>query len=92
MFILRKLFWEADSKFATESNQILGDSYNTVTEHNKDYETLMEGWEVFKEEIYAFIVCKDGSEVIPLYKKQGNYIMTSDGKTFSNLTRHIDKR
>lgn len=83
MFILRKMVCNQQQ----ESNTILGNHYNLVTEINKeDWDHLIKSWDSFKDEIYAFLVYKNGSEVIPLYKKQGNYIMTSDGKTFSNLT------
>lgn len=34
---------------------------------------------------YAFVVTQT-YEPVPLYKNQKNYIMTSAGKTFSNLT------
>jgi hypothetical protein len=83
MFILRKLVY-GTGKSATESNQIIGDSYQTVSEYNDGWEHLRKEWE--DEQIYMFVVCKSGSEVIPLYKKQVNYIMTGEGTTFEKLT------
>ncbi len=83
MFILRKLVY-GTGKSATESNQIIGDFYQTVSEYNDDWETLFKQWGE-EQEIYMFVVCKSGSEVIPLYKKQKNYIMTSEGTTFEQL-------
>ncbi|WP_347216527.1 hypothetical protein [Chryseobacterium sp.] len=83
MFILRKMVCDQQ----LESNTILGDLYNVVSENNKkDWDHFMERWKTFEEDIYLFIVYRNGSEVMPLYKKQANYIMTSDGKTFCNLT------
>jgi hypothetical protein len=87
MFILRKLLSEGKE----ECNIILGSSYNVIDSQSENWDYLMKEWESFKEEIYLFLVYNDGKDVMPLYKKQGNYIMTSDGKTFCNLTRHIDK-
>lgn len=90
MFILRKLFFE--DKNATETNWILGDNYTITTEHNREWEVMIKQWDFAKDEIYSFITYGEGSKIIPLYKNQGNYIMTSDGKTFCNLTRHVDKQ
>lgn len=88
MFILRKLFKEQDKNQYTESNQIIGDNYSTVTEHNEGWEHLISSYtdEEVKDKIHCFLVYDNGASIIPLYKKQGAYIMTSDGKTFSNLT------
>ena len=86
MFILRKLFKEHNKNAYTESNEILGESYCTVTKDNEGWSALHKDWEHIGETIYCFIVHGEGSKVIPLYKAHGNYIMVSDGKTFSNLT------
>lgn len=86
MFILRKLFKEHNKNAYTESNEILGDSYTTVTEHNEGWETLAKDWDHIGQKIYCFILHDGGSKVIPLYQDQGNYIMTSDGNTFANVT------
>lgn len=37
------------------------------------------------KQCYAIII-EDGSIFRPLYKKQKNYIMTSEGKTFDNVS------
>ncbi len=95
-FILRKVY-----KDHTENNTILGDNYSFVhreynyDEFNKAFEACFEKNHVadddttsdnFTKNTYAFILSKDGSVITPLYKKQGNYIMTEGGKTFANLT------
>ena len=86
MFILRKLAPDAGKKNQyLESNEILGESYNLVQSHNEAFLMILEDWKFHEETIYAFVLC-DGSRPIPLYKGMQNYIMTSDGKTFSNLT------
>lgn len=85
MFILRKLFYSNESRYPLPQNQLLGESYQTVESGHKEFELLHDKWDN-SPEIYCFVVCKGGSEVIPLHKKQDNYIMTSDGKTFENLT------
>lgn len=74
-----------------ECNTILGGSYNVIDSQSEDWNHMLDEWDTFRDEIYLFLVYNDGKDVMPLYKKQSNYIMTSDGKTFCNLTRHIDK-
>lgn len=96
MFILRKINGQG-----LESNIAIGYSYNFVNrethyeEFCKWYKTIFEKDHVadddeqsdrFSKDCYGFVVYNQGSEVFPLYKKQRNYIMTGEGKTFSNLT------
>ena len=91
MFILRKLTQDLSNKHQySESNEILGDSYTLVGDHNEAFPLLMEDYNLHEEQIYAFILCKGGDN-IPLYRGMQNYIMTSDGKTFSNLTKRTNK-
>lgn len=40
----------------------------------------------YTKNCYAILVVKAGSEMIPLYKNQSNYIVGETGKTFKNLT------
>lgn len=86
MFILRKLFFNGNS--ATQSNEILGNSYQVIDEENEKWQTMIADWKALNEEgkIHKFIVFNNGRDCIPLYKSQGNYIMTADGNTFDNLT------
>lgn len=87
MFILRRITSESN-----EINEILGDSYSLILRerHNKEYERtlLIQKWDknAQLENLYGFIVHNNGQKVIPLYKKSHYFIMTSDGKTFSNIT------
>lgn len=93
MFILRRYTSEHN-----EVNESLGDSYNLVKkeinpeEFNRTYkiwagvgEDLIED-NLVTDGIYMFIIYKDGREIIPLHKASTYYIMTENGKTFSNIT------
>lgn len=85
MFILRKITGQG-----IQSNLCIGTNYVLLRkEDGKEFNDTMELEEYFKsliDDIYAFITYNDGRDVLPLYKNQQNYIMLSDGKTFSNLT------
>lgn len=85
MFILRKINGQG-----IESNLCIGKDYVLIRqEDGKEFNDTMSQEEYFKslrEDIYAFISCDSGKHILPLYKSQQNYIMLSDGKTFSNLT------
>lgn len=82
MFIFRRV-----NSNGTQSNQILGKSYNVVTSWNeeKEFQKLVEPWPE-PNEIFAFIVHNEGKSVKPLYKKSEYYLMCSDGKTFDKIT------
>ena len=95
MFTLRKVIDNI------QSNQKLGDDYQVV-ERETNYDEFCKAYEKFFEKnhvadlddssdnysqnCYAFILHYGGSKITPLYKKQYNYIMSENGKTFSNLT------
>lgn len=96
MFILRKITGSGVSV-----NICLNKSYNLVDEEGspEEFKRALDHWFLYpgsekilnqahevNEEIYAFLLYNSGSDMMPLYKKQKNYIMTSDGKTFDNLT------
>lgn len=84
-----------------ESNQILGSTY-TVLNRETNYEQFADAFEKafgrphvadgcetsneFTKSCYAIVIGIEGSYMRPLYKKQQNYIMTSDGKTYDNVT------
>jgi len=82
-----------------QNNRYLGDEYQVVLsddnyeEFARHYERyfgkkhVKEGNEDgFNNDTYGFITASDGSQWIPMYKSQRNYIMTASGQTFSNLT------
>lgn len=86
MFILRRITSEG-----REGNQVLGEGYNTVFDHQrepenqKEFQELLDPWPA-KEEIFGFVVHNKGSNIIPLYKKSTYYVMCSDGKTFDRIS------
>lgn len=94
MYTFRKI---TDSN--TQINISIGDSYSYVNrEENyesfcKDFENyfqrnhvadLFETSDKDTKNVYAFISFQ--GKIMPLYKNDHNYIMTENGKTFSNLT------
>lgn len=85
MFILRKI-----SGQGIQSNLCIGTNYVLIRQDDsKEFNETMNFEEYFvslKDDIYAFVTYNDGKDILPLFKTQQNYIMLSDGKTFSNLT------
>ena len=83
MFVLRRL-----TSQNAEVNTVLGDSYNLVdSERNpEDFEKSLEILKCDRNDVYAFIIYRNGSETLPLYKKSVYFIMMSNGQTFSNIT------
>lgn len=85
MFILRRV----DSKFG-EINTNLGDYYTLISkEKNRDqFNETVKLWEKnVIEKIHGVAVFGDDNEsIMPLYNGNQYYIMTSDGKTFSNIS------
>lgn len=86
MFVLRRV-----SPRGEQYNSILGKGYTVVYKEtnqeafdnycklNPDKVTNLE-----KKETYAVIVYE--TDGMPLYKTDKNYVMTSDGKTFENIS------
>ena len=85
MFILRKI-----NGLGIQSNKVIGTDYVLLRKGDgKEFEKTMELEPYFtslKESIYAFVIFNDGHDVLPLYIDQQNYMMSSDGNTFANLT------
>lgn len=82
MFVLRKI-----SGSGVEMNIALGDGY-TLTDkeaNKKEFEDLDKHYK-FDDCIYAVVIARDGSEVLPLSSKQKSFIMTGSGQTFSNVS------
>jgi hypothetical protein len=80
-------------------NQIIGDNYTLIsresnyqefcrafkTYFDKDHVAdLDENADYNTRECYAFVA--NGKIFQPLYRKQSNYIMSDNGRTFDNLT------
>lgn len=91
MFILRKKVpVEGTENQYTESNTILGECYMKVMQFSgPDYEKIINSNEFFsnqKENICGFITYDAGEGIIPLYRGQNNYIMTTNGSTFDSIT------
>lgn len=84
-----------------ETNRIIGSQYSYVNRETH-YEEFCRSYKVvfgidhvtdldvmsdqFAKNCYGIIVYNNGADLIPLYKKQISYIMTENGKTFSNVT------
>jgi len=94
MFTLRRM-----TATGVEMNQIIGDEYTLIHKERNKWEfddffkhhfgkppvdDLDAKADADTKECYAFVI--NGSFVQPLYKVQDAYIMTSDGKTFSNVS------
>lgn len=73
------------------ANQCLGDHYHTILKESTPEEfkkTCEIYWnEPEPEQTYGFIVCFNGSKVLPLFAGNFYYIMTENGKTFDNLSQ-----
>ena len=82
MFILRRI--TSENK---EVNRVLGESYNLITEerNKEDFDTIHDP---DQKEIFGYISHKDGSEIIPLFKKSLYFVMMSNGQTFANITHY----
>lgn len=82
MFILRRL-----TNDGQESNEVMGDYYNIVREdHSPKSFDEIKAREKYAGDIYAFIICREGTRTVPLYKNSTYYMMLSNGQTFANMT------
>ncbi len=88
MYTLRKITNEN-----VEMNIGLGSEYTLIRKETceKEFNFFCQRFDYTDEDverdgIYAIISSYDGSKLIPLYKCQLNFIMTENGKTFSNVT------
>lgn len=86
MFILRKITGNGG-----ELNFALGDSYSLILKDTnpKEFKEVLSlgGHSAFEDDLYGFITYGDCQHQM-LFKKQFNYIMTENGKTFKNITSH----
>jgi len=91
MFILRQI---RKAGQGSESNQIIGDGYHLILKesHLEEFERALNAHYKdcpspdCEDNLYGFLLFNEGSDIYPLYKGTYNYIMTSEGKTFTNIT------
>ena len=84
MFILRRI----DHEFG-EINTNLGDYYTLILKESnrKQFEETVKLWDSdLTSKMYGVIVFEGSDSIMPLYENSTYYIMTSDGRTFSNIT------
>lgn len=85
MFILRRI-----SSKDLQANTCLGLGYVLVLkeENNEEFKERTKLWdEDDLKDVYGIIAFEDGSLIMPLYLKSSYYVMTSDGKTFANVSK-----
>lgn len=72
-----------------ETNTVIGESYNLVTAVDcpDEFEKILtvDRYSDYRDDVFGFITCYDGSMIIPLFHKREWYVMTESGKTFSKL-------
>jgi len=90
MFVLR----EVSGRDSGVSNMALGDRYHLIHSESET-KVFRDTFERFWKDVmgpeeeqntFAFIVCKDGELVIPLYKNGFYYVMTGRGDTFERIS------
>ena len=84
MLILRRI-----TSQGFESNNVVGDGYDLIhSVYNPEKFEEIKKIQQFNdpETIYAYLVYKNGSEVMPLRKLSNYYMMTDKGSTFANLS------
>jgi hypothetical protein len=84
MFILRRI-----TPKLVETNTYLGLDYALVLKKQSSDEFLdvTKQWKVEDTEtVYGLITFDDGESIMPLYNNSTYYIMTTEGKTFSNVS------
>lgn len=86
MFILRRI-----EQNCGQINTNLGDYYSLILKESEkqQFEETVKEWEKDAiEKMYGVIVFDDDNDcMMPLYKGSKYYVMTSDGRTFDNLTQ-----
>lgn len=85
MFILREITSEK-----LEINTCLDIEYVLVLkkENEKEFEERTRLWpESCLKDVYGVVCFDNGESIIPLKENSIYYVMTSDGKTFSNISK-----
>jgi len=96
MFTFRKIVPDG-----TEHNLFLGESYVFI-DRETQYEEFSRAYKQvfsidhvadlddmsndFSKNCYAILVYNDGSDLLPIYKGDLNYVMSSNGQTYANIT------
>jgi hypothetical protein len=82
MFVLQRITSEAKTAFT-----ILGEKFNLIDKYNNpdDFEHAANYLKFPKDEVFGVIAYKEGSELIPLYKKSIYIIKCSDGNKFKTI-------
>lgn len=84
MFILRRITEEK-----VEQNIYLDLEYTLLLKdkNKKEFEDWTKQWtEEDLIDVYGIVCFEDSNSAVPLYLKNTYYIMTGEGKTFSNIT------
>lgn len=84
MFILRRI-----TSQGLECNTCLGIEYVLVgrEQNESEFKERTKLWHEYElEDLYGIVCFDDGASIIPLHKTSSYYIMTSEGKTFSNIS------
>lgn len=85
MFILRRI-----TSKGLELNTCLGIEYVLVLKevNESEFKERTKLWHEYElEDLYGIVCFDDGASIMPLRKESSYYIMTGDGKTFSNISK-----
>jgi len=84
MFILRRITQEK-----LEINTCLDIEYVLILKekNQEEFNERLKAWdEEDKKSCYGLVCFNDTNFIMPLYEDSSYYIMTSDGKTFANIS------
>lgn len=85
MFTLRRI-----SKAGLEINTCLGEEYVLVIKetHPVEFTDRVKMWKDHEiDGVYGIVAFENGNKLMPLYETSTYYIMSSDGKTFDNISK-----
>jgi hypothetical protein len=87
MFILRRI-----TPANLEINTNLGDNYVLILRERttQEFKETIKSWlKEDVEDVYGLITFNDSDDIMPLFETSLYFIMTSDGKTFSNVSKKL---
>ena len=88
MFILRRITRELNEiNTCLDIEYVLTLKEINTEEFEKTLKSLHWDDEVSSKGVYGFVTFHNGESVMPLYEKSNYFIMSSDGKTFANITK-----